>query len=312
MEVLVEIIRAALPAAIPIMLAALGGLFTWHADVFNISMEGMLLASSFMSVLGSYLFESWIVGLIFGLAGSLIISLLFSFFVLKMKTGEFITGIAINTFVLGLSTYLLRAIFNVKGSLISPKIQGIAKIHIPLIKDIPFIGSILSGHSVLLYLTILIIVPACYYLLYRTPFGLRLRASGHDKKVVDSIGINSSTLSFKAILICAVLCGLGGTFLSLGFMTMFTENMSNGRGWIALAAIIVTQGQPIKVMLICLVFGLMEGIGLTVQQFNVPSQLTSMLPYLSVIVALYLNSKTGKLKKNADEDFDDLQGLHQQ
>lgn len=309
MEVLVEILRAALPAAIPIMLAALGGLFTWHANVFNISMEGMLLASAFMSVLGSYMFESWIVGLLFGLIGSLVISLMFSFFVLKMKTGEFITGIAINTFVLGLSTYLLRAIFNVKGSLINSRIEGIVRINIPLIEDIPFIGNIVSGHALLLYVTLLVIVPVCYFVLYRTPFGLRLRASGQDKKVVDSLGINSSKLSFKAILICAVLCGFGGSFLSLGFMTMFTENMSNGRGWIALAAIIVTQGQPIKVMLICLVFGLMEGIGLTVQQFNIPSQITSMLPYLSVLLALFINSRGSKKAKDIDTELDEMVGI---
>lgn len=301
MNLLIEIIKSALPASVPILLAALGGLFTWHANVFNISMEGMLLASSFTAVLGSYYSGSWIVGLICGILGALVISLLFSFFVLKMKTGEFITGIAINTFTVGFTTYLLRAIFNVKGSLIDPKIVGVPKINFGFLKNIPIIGGIIHGQSILLFVAILVIVPICQIYLYKSPFGLRLRASGKDKKVVDSLGIKSDILSFKAIIICGILCGIGGTFLSLGLMTMFTENMSNGRGWISLAAIIVAQGNPINVLQICLVFGLMEGLGMAAQQFDIPSQITSMLPYIAVLVALYINSKVHPTSDADDE-----------
>lgn len=301
MELIAEVIRSSIPAAIPILLAALGGLFTWHANVFNISMEGMLLASAFSAVVGSYFFESWIVGILFGIAGALFISLLFGFFVFKMKAGEFITGIAINTFVLGLTTYMLRAIFSVKGSLINSRIKGIPKLNIPIIENIPIIGRIISGHSVLVYISIIIIVPVCYILLYKTPFGLRLRASGQDSKVVDSIGLKSIALSFKAILICGFLSGIGGSFLSLGYMTMFTENMSNGRGWISLASIIVTKGNPVLVLAVSLIFGLMEGIGLVLQKYQLPSQITSMLPYIAVLIVLYANSKTKKVKESLTE-----------
>ncbi len=294
MELINTIIRSTLTASIPLLMAALGGLFTWHADVFNISMEGMLLASAFGAVAGSYFTGSWFVGILFGIGSALIISLLFSFFVFKMRAGEFITGIAINTFVLGLTTYLLRSIFEVKGSLISPKIVGIPVLRIPFLERIPIVGAIFSGHSYLVYFCILIVLPLSSLLLYRTSYGLRLRASGQDHKVVDSLGINSISLSNKAILICGVLCGLGGSFLSLGFMTMFSENMSNGRGWISLAAIIVTKGKPFNVFLVCLIFGLMEGLGLSLQAYNVPSQITSMLPYLSVLIVLFANSRTKK------------------
>lgn len=294
MELINTIIRSTLTASIPLLMAALGGLFTWHADVFNISMEGMLLASAFGAVVGSYFTGSWFVGILVGIASALIISLLFSFFVFKMRAGEFITGIAINTFVLGLTTYLLRSIFEVKGSLISPKIVGIPVLRIPFIEKIPVIGAILSGHSYLAYFCVLIVLPLSSLLLYRTSYGLRLRASGQDHKVVDSLGINSTKLSNIAILICGILCGLGGSFLSLGFMTMFSENMSNGRGWISLAAIIVTKGKPFNVFWVCLIFGLMEGLGLSLQSYNVPSQITSMLPYLSVLIVLFANSRTKK------------------
>lgn len=291
MDLVIEILKSALPASVPILLAALGGLFTWHANVFNISMEGMLLTSAFTSVAGSYLFGSWQMGLLFGILGSMVISLLFAFFVLKMQTGEFITGIAINTFVLGATTYFLRQLFHVKGSLIDPRIEALPKWNIPWIKEIPVIGPIINGHAFPLYVTFFVIVPVVYLVIYKTRFGLRLRASGHDAKVIDSAGIKAQGLKFISIMICGFLCGIGGNFLSLGIMRMFTENMSNGRGWISLAIIILSKGNPVKVLVTCLIFGVTEGVGLTMQQFQIPNQITDMLPYIAVLVALFINSR---------------------
>ena len=297
MSLIIEILKSALPASVPILLAALGGLFTWHANVFNISMEGMLLTSAFTSVVGSYIFESWAMGLLFGVVGSVVISLLFSLFVLKMKTGEFITGIAINSFVTGATTYFLRQMFNVKGSLIDPRVAALPKWDIPIIRDIPVIGDVINGHAFPLYITFILIVPLVYIAIYKTPFGLRLRACGQDSKVIDSVGIKADKLKFTSIIICGVLCGIGGNFLSLGIMRMFTENMSNGRGWISLAIIILSGGNPVKVFIVCLIFGITSGAGLTLQQINIPNQFTDMLPYLAVLIALYLNSRQNK-KKN--------------
>lgn len=291
MNLVIEILKSALPASIPILLAALGGLFTWHADVFNISMEGMLLTSAFTSVVGSYLFGSWEMGLLFGILGSMLISLMFAFFVLKMQTGEFITGIAINTFVLGATTYFLRQLFHVKGSLIDPRIVALPKWSIPVVKDIPVIGPMINGHAFPLYVTFFVIVPIVYIVIYKTRFGLRLRASGYDAKVIDSVGIKAQGLKFVSIMICGFLCGIGGNFLSLGIMRMFTENMSNGRGWISLAIIILSKGNPLKVLVTCLIFGVTEGVGLTLQQFKIPNQITDMLPYVAVLIALFINSR---------------------
>lgn len=297
MNLIIEILKSALPASVPILLAALGGLFTWHANIFNISMEGMLLTSAFTSVIGSYLFESWWMGLLFGILGSLFVSLLFAFFVIKIGTGEFITGIAINSFTTGATTYYLRQLFEVKGSLISPRIVALPKWNIPLIGNIPVIGKIINGHAFPLYLTFLVIVPLVYVLIYKTSFGLRLRACGYDAKVIDSVGIKAKRLKFLSIIICGILCGIGGTFLSLGIMRMFTENMSNGRGWISLAIIILSAGHPVKVFITCIIFGITEGMGLSLQQMNIPNQITDMLPYIAVLVALYLNSRQNRKKE---------------
>ncbi|MDE7198075.1 MAG: ABC transporter permease, partial [Lachnospiraceae bacterium] len=146
-------------------------------------------------------------------------------------------------------------------------------------------------------LTFFIIVPLVYVIIYKTPFGLRLRACGYDSKVIDSVGIKADKLKFISIMICGALCGVGGTFLSLGIMRMFTENMSNGRGWISLAIIILSLGNPVKVFAICIIFGITEGLGLTLQQVNIPNQITDMLPYLAVLTALYINSRQSKRKE---------------
>jgi simple sugar transport system permease protein len=290
MNLTIEIIRSALASAIPVLLVALGGAYSYHANVFNIAMEGMMLASAFTSVAVSYASSSWVLGLIAGIGGSLLISLIFAFFTLKLKTGEFLTGIALNLFIAGATTYLLRQIFNVKGALISPKIVPLPRINIPVLDNIPFVGPIVNKQNILIYIAIFVIVPIVYLNINRQRFGLRLRATGFDHKVVDSVGIMSDPIKLQALLIGGVLCGLGGTALSLGYMRLFTEGISAGRGWIALAIIIVTKGQPLTIFLLALIFGLFEGAGLSLQNVGIPSQFTAMLPYLSTIVALFIFS----------------------
>lgn len=290
MNLILEIIRTAFPSTIPVLLAALGGAYSFHANVFNIAMEGMLLTSAFVSVAVSYATGSWAWAIVAGIAGSFLISLLFSWFTVKLKTGEFITGIALNLFIAGATTYLLRQIFDVKGALISPKIQALPRIDIPIIKNIPVISTILSGQNILVYISILVIIPLVYFNIYRTKMGLRLRATGYDSKVVDSVGVKSDPIKITSLMICGVLCGLGGTALSLGYMRLFTEGMSAGRGWISLAIIILTKGHPIGILLLALLFGLFEGVGLSLQTVGIPSEFTQMLPYFSTIVALYVYS----------------------
>ena len=299
MNLFIEIVRSSLASAVPVLLVALGGAYSFHANVFNIAMEGMMLTSAFSTVAISYATGSWVWGLVGGIAGSLIISLIFAFFILKLKTGEFITGIALNLFTTGATTYLLRQIFNVKGALISPNIIPLPRIDIPLIKDIPVLGTILSGQNILVYIALIVIVPLVYFQFYRSRMGLRLRATGFDSRAVDSVGIKSDPIKFQSLIICGLLCGLGGTALSLGYMSLFTENMAAGRGWIALAIIILTQGQPIGILLLSILFGVFEGVGLSLQNVGIPNQFTSMLPYISTIVALFIFSRRQKKKSVA-------------
>ncbi len=300
-QLILTILCSAVSASVPVLLAGMGGLFTHQANVFNNSLEGMLLVGASSAVAGSIMTGSWMMGILFGILGSLLVSLLFAFFVLKIRMGQFITGIAINTFAAGGTTYFMRQLFGVKGTLTSPDIVAIPKWDIPILRDIPILGDVLNGHPVPLYLTFFIIVPLVFVVLYKTQFGLRLRASGFEPKAADSVGIKSGRYQFVSILICGVLCGLGGSYLSIGYMRLFSENMSSGRGWIAIAIILLTNGHPLKILFLGLVFGFCEGLGLSLQSYNVPTQFTYMLPYLATLLALFLNSRKRLGQRKAGE-----------
>ena len=290
MNLVLEIFSSSILAATPVLLAALGGLYTYHANIFNIAMEGMLLISAFMAVVGSYLFGSWFAGLLLGIIGGLFTALIFILFAVYLKTDEFVTGIAINMLALGGTTYALRQMFHVKGAFISSDIVGIPSWSLGPLSRIPYVGEIVSGHPFITYVAILFVFLVSFHL-YRTPFGLRLRASGEDASAVDSMGINVKLLKSKSILISGFFCGLGGVSLSLGMVRLFAENMTNGRGWISLAVIILTKGKPVNILIMALVFGLFDGMGLSLQNTAIPSQLTQMLPYLATLAALYTYSR---------------------
>jgi simple sugar transport system permease protein len=295
MKVLIGLITGMISGATPILLAALGGTFTFYAGVFNIAMEGMMLTGAFFAVVGSFYFHSWLMGILFAILGSTLLAGIFVLFAVVLHTDEFITGIAINLFAVGATTYMLRQIFKVKGVFSSPDIIAIPRIDIPLIKDIPFLGQILSGQNLMVYVTVLVTILSAY-VVFRTQFGLRLRAAGYSPASLDSSGVSSAKMRIWSLLICGVLCGLAGAFLSLGYVRLFTENMSAGRGWISLAAIILVNGNPWGIALISLVFGFSDGLGLLFQGYNVPAQFTAMIPYIATLIALYFYSVRGKRK----------------
>ena len=183
--------------------------------------------------------------------------------------------------------------FRVKGAFMSPRIQAIPRIRIPLIGGLPGIGPILSGHPFLVYVTLALAILIEWHI-FRTRYGLRLRAAGEDPRAVDSVGVSSDRIRAQAILISGALCGLAGVYLSLGYVTLFAENMSNGRGWIALAVIILTRGRPLGLLTMSLVFGFFDGLGLSLQSTRIPPQFTQMVPYIATIAALYLYSREKK------------------
>jgi len=295
MNIIIGLINGMITGATPILLAALGGTMTYYAGIFNIAMEGMMLVGAFFAVLGSYTFESWVVGIIFAILGSLLMAVIFILFSIKLKTDEFVTGVALNLFALGATTYMLRQIFGVKGAFADKGIIPIPNIDIPLLEDIPILGQILSGHNLLVYIGLIATILS-HYLIFKTRFGLRLRAAGYNTNCLDTSGVRSDRIRILSVLLCGVLCGLAGSFLSLGYVTLFSENMSAGKGWISLAAIILVNGNPWGIALISLIFGLSDGFGLLLQQV-LPSQFTSMVPYIATLIALFVYSSRKKKEK---------------
>jgi ABC-type uncharacterized transport system permease subunit len=288
MKVSIGLINGMIAAATPILLAALGGTLTYYAGIFNIAMEGMMLGGAFFGVLGSYFFQSWLMGVLCAIAGALVLALIFVVFAVVLEVDEFVTGIGLNLFALGTTTYLLRQIFDVKGAFAGPGIIPVPSVDIPVIKNIPLLGEILSGHNLIVYLTALVTFGVAY-LVFRTRFGLRLRAAGYNPVCLETSGVSTARIRVWSLVMCGVLCGLAGAYLSRGYVTLFSENMSAGRGWISLAAVILVNGNPIGIALISLLFGFSDGLGLFMQQ-ALPSQFTSMVPYVATLIALFVYS----------------------
>ncbi len=295
MSVFIGLINGTISGATPILLAALGGTYTYYAGVFNIAMEGMMLTGAYGAVLGSYFFHSWPLGLAFAILFSLVLAAIFILFAVVLHTDEFVTGIALNLFAVGATTYLLRQTFKVKGVFASPGIVPVPQVDIPVIDRIPVLGQIVSGQNLIVYLTVLAIILTAY-LVFRTRFGLRLRAAGYNSACLDSSGVSTARMRVSSLLACGVLCGIAGAFLSLGYVRLFAENMSAGRGWISLAAIILVSGNPWGIALISVVFGFFDGLGLFLQGSSVPSQFTAMVPYVATLAALYVYSQRTKGK----------------
>ncbi|MEJ5247687.1 MAG: ABC transporter permease [Caldilinea sp.] len=297
MNILTGLLNGAISGATPILLAALGGAFTFYAGVFNIAMEGMMLMAAFCAVWGSFTFGSWLAGVLLAILGALALALIFIVFAVWLDTDEFVTGIALNLFTLGATTYLLRQSFGVKGVFAGPGIDPIPRLHLPLLADVPLLGAVLSGQNLMVYAAALATLISAF-LVFRTRFGLRLRAAGYNAASLDSSGVSSTRMRIYSLLLCGVLCGLAGAFLSLGYVTLFSENMSAGRGWISLAAIILVNGNPWGVAIISLLFGFADVLGLLLQSYQVPSQFTAMTPYLATLAALYLYARRHRKERS--------------
>jgi simple sugar transport system permease protein len=236
-------------------------------------------------------------GMLFAVISGAVVALIFSVFALNLKTDEFLTGIGINMLALGGTTYLLRNIFDVKGAFISPRIKSLPTWDIPILNQIPFLSQILNNHPFIVYIGILLAL-LLEVIIFHTKFGLRLRATGEDPETTRSLGINPNKMKFTSILLSGILSSMAGTYLSLGYVTLFSENMSNGRGWISLAIIILVKGRPLGILLMSLLFGFFESVTFTLQNFNIPPQITSMLPYVITLVVLFLYSSNKSKEKN--------------
>lgn len=271
----------------PILLAALGGALCARVGLFNVGLEGLVLIGAFSAIVGNHLTGNVLLAVLFAAFMSFLFAMLFAVMTIQLKANDIVVGVAINFLALGLTTFALRTIFQVKGAYYDKDMEGLPKWDIPVIQDIPVIGSTLSGHSPLVYFAFLAAI-LLYVFLYRTVSGFRVLSVGMNPTAAKSIGLKVSSLQYLAIALSGVLCGLAGAQLSLGQVTLFTEGMTAGRGFIALVAMMLGQSHPIGIIGSSLLFGFMDAISIRLQGFSLPTQFTQMLPYLITILAMFL------------------------
>ncbi|MEG1878735.1 MAG: ABC transporter permease [Pseudoflavonifractor sp.] len=273
----------------PILLPALGAAICNRAGVVNLGLEGIMLMSALGGVLGSAFGGSLIWGLVGGVTVGLVMSLLFAYFHLHLGANAVLCGTAINTFAAGMTVLVLQVLTGEKGTSASLRSFSFPSINIPIIEDIPILGSILSGHNLMTYVAFLGIL-FVWFLFYKTPLGLRIRSVGETPAAASSVGVNVRKIRYIAILLCGVLCSLGGMYMSMGYLNIFTRDMIAGRGYIALAAAAMGQSTPLGVLFSSMLFAFFDGLSNTLQLLNIPSQFIEMLPYVATIVGLTVYS----------------------
>lgn len=286
--------------ATPILLCSLGAVICEKSGVVNLGLEGIMLISALAGVLGSAFGGNLFWGIVVGVGSALIVSIVFAYFHLVLKANAVLCGTAINTVAGGLTIFALQLATGEKGSSSSLKSYAFPNVHIPIIEDIPVLGDIISGHNALTYFALVMVFLLSIFL-YRMPMGLRIRAVGENPSAAASVGLNVIRIRFLAIILCGILAGFGGMYLSMGYLTMFTRDMVAGRGFIALAACAMGQATPIGAFISSGVFSFFDGLSNVLQMLRIPSEFIQMLPYFATIFGITIYS-IQKLNKNKKRD----------
>lgn len=268
----IALIWSTMRLATPLILAALGGLFSERSGVINIALEGMMLAGAFTAASVTHATGSPYVGLFAGMLAGLLIAAIHAVACIRYRADQVVTGTAINILMLGMPAFLSGALFLSSGA--TPQI--------PKENLLPTLPIVIA----------LLMVPVTWYVLYKTPFGLRLRAVGENPEAADAAGVKVARMRYAGVLLSGVLAAIGGAYLSIGQSSLFTRNMTSGRGFIALAALIFGKWRPVQTLLACLLFGFTEAISIQMQGVvkfsgeDIPVQFVQMVPYVLTIIVL--------------------------
>ena len=266
--------------ATPLVFAGLGGLVSERSGVVNIGLEGMMLSGAFVGYYGADAGGSWVVGVLAGAFAGGVAGLIHAFFAIHLRADQIVSGTAINILAAGGTAYAFRSIY---GTSDLPNINRVPEIPFP---HVPLIGAVLDGQSLLTWLAAVLAV-AVWFVLFKTPFGLRLRAVGEHPRAADTVGVRVFRMRYLAVCVSGALAGIGGAYLSVGYVGSFTENMTSGRGFIALAAVIFGKWRPSGMVGACLLFAFASALGDNLQtSAGISADFTAMLPYILTLVAL--------------------------
>lgn len=282
-EYLAVVMNSTIRLTTPILYAALAAAICKKADIFNLSMEGAMVSGAFFGIVGSYYTHNAFLSVLLAVLSGVVMSAVVGYCIIWLKASPVISGVAASTLMSGLTTYLLFVIFHTKGAFSDPGLVGMTKLY--LFENVPVLGTVLSGLTAVDYLAIL--MPAgLYVFMYKTVLGYRLRAIGMNKEAARSLGTPVNAYQFWTFTLSGVLSALAGCLLSMGSTTLFIQNITSGRGYIALAANNLGSAHPLGVLLASFFFGFSQALGNVLQNTSIKTQLTATVPYLATIAGL--------------------------
>jgi len=283
--------------ATPVLLAAMAGLLSYHVGLINIALEGFMLVGAFVAVVVGFEAGSTWIGVLAACAVVALLAALFAFFVTDLKAELIITGLAVNFLALGGTAYLLQILYNVSGTIAPSELERLATLNLGAVSELPFLGKVIFSHSPIIYLS-WIAVPLTSLFFYRTVLGIHIRAVGENQEAAGTAGISTRRMQYLALVLGGILCGLAGAHLAVGDLSLFRENMTNGRGFIALAAVYFAAGRPKLAAAACILFGLFESLQFRLQTTStILPQVYQVLPYLMVVIMLVVINIRKEWKK---------------
>lgn len=287
----------------PVLLAALGACICRKAGLINIAHEGVMLITALAGVMGSAYTGSLFAGMLIGVGFGILIEMLMAYFTLVLKSDIVITSVAVNLAAVGGTVFVMYSAIGDRG--VSAKLNSLKfpTVSIPFIKDIPVLGEIFSGHNILTYVSLILVI-VVYIFLYKTPFGKKIRAVGQMPDAARSVGINIRKVQAISFFICGILVSLGGMFLSMGYMSLFTANMAAGRGYIALAASNMAGGHPIGAFAGALIYGFSSSLSNYMQNSRaIPLEGILAFPYLFIVTVYCIFCYIERKRNKEEQEF---------
>ncbi|HHU04497.1 MAG TPA: ABC transporter permease [Fastidiosipila sp.] len=297
---------AAVRMAVPLTYAGIGESVAQTSGVLNIGVEGMMLSGAFFSFLVTSYTGSILIGVLAGMLAGMLFGVLHAYISVTAKQNQTISGLAINFLVLGLTSFLFLVFFGDATSL--PSVETLPVIPLPLLSKIPVIGSAFFSHDILTYILYIVIILSTIYL-KKTDYGTRMEAVGENPRAADTAGINVNKIRYLSSLFNGLMCGLAGSYMMVVQFGFYIENLTAGRGYIALAAVTLGSRNPVAVFFVSLLIGMTEGLQFTLQSIGVPipSQVFSMMPYLVAVVVLLLSIGRSKDPAALGQPYDRME-----
>jgi general nucleoside transport system permease protein len=279
-----SLIAATLRWATPLIFAAIGGMFSERSGVVNIALEGMMLSGAFFGIWGADRFGHWALGLLTAVVAGGALALIHAFFSIHLRADQIVSGVASNLLALGLTGYLYIKIYGEQGT--PTELSLIPNVHLSFIEDVYFIGPIFGNMNLMIWLALATVVLS-WVVLFKTPIGLRIRSVGEHPRAADTVGISVFKIRYAAVVLSGMLAALGGAYLSIGFVGSFAENMTAGRGFIALAALIFGMWRPFGAFGAALLFGFSSALARSLPEYSEQAALLfETLPYVLTLIAV--------------------------